>query len=1855
MMDWSIRPPQTSNLQTENFQIQEPYLSQQLTAACDLSQTNASTQNSHTYPGNDQIIKMHSNTKSTIANQLPHQNTAGPSNFQPILPKTPLSTKNFGMTQQLVGTPPVSCVQLSSAIIQLPAQNSWPNPNSHISSPVAAHVNSVQNIPQKQLNQFVVPTVYGNHPQKHYSNSVRTSVYQQSGNSSSSKRQLTRVPYRHGNGPATSQAGTVASLNATPNHYLNSQQNLVFSSGQNIQNQTHGQSSRSAIIMDLAQYASGHVNPTQYAVPTHCDYRNVTQNIPQVVNINHPPPSYCMPPVYSVQHFQNPQSVQPVSNVSNGNIQNHQNPRLDQSSNLYSVQHFQKHQSVPIARETNEAGSTTHVSLHRDENQPSNELAKSSLEILDGLYNNIQIAGTVSSKETSTPQTSRTLVQEDNLTNGSGNLSDNIAKGRIKITKETLTQDAQDLRRRLRDFKMKHYFYKRFNRQTSDLTVHNQNSSSLISTPCNTNQPSSLPDDDANQACNFSSHDASWNQQFSPTSHGSSQMQGGPLPNRSKDHLSPILEDLLKGTIDEGMLLDIVKLKEHHRYRAAQENCSSGALVSNRDKLENSVNGIEKTSTLSPKASPDPAQKPLICTKNGPSSEKTFKNSGVDFKLNEDTMGMISSKILTSLQSSVQNPAVSNRSSHSVEKIVKESSGKSQCPKSVYPELLQQNKSTCLQTSEKNITTWNTENDSDTSSVAPHVSKAPAVVPEAGLIQKSSVPGNSGTTERTCSWEELETSLALWGQKLPTPLHEMFRENTGTTASLASSVGGDKTKHTLENLPNASTQNDQTKITVGTNEINSAPSSLGNKFDTVVSSFSKGSEPQVAIVTPLIQSKESTQSEVLKKNPILLKIICPIIEEGSLHSLQELNSTIPDADKGVGGSDFSPPDTHIAVTNVDSDVHQKAAKFTNENRIVKAEPGTNYSCDLNQMITGPSSFELKQIKSETSSGDNFPPEMITNCLNPVPQKGLEFCKSGPDLLEPGDLTATVQNDTVFQISSVCTLVEGDTSYNSQIASIFSTSLLKPSMTNNDVSEEHMPYPQSNKQQSDFLKSDIKTNVSTSEGDALLLSEGSLPKAVAEKLLLDLPVLGMHQSGEISGDMNITHSEEEKSNCVPEGTPILGKKHEQENHCVLNTDLASDNSWLSGKEEGVFSTDPMKENTQEHMPTEDNGAHNMSNIEPQVTLLNDQLTELLKEFPDGINASEVFKKTEIKDSIFTSTEREDKEDIRTCGKNPNSSGGIDQIKITILNSQQRKEYFPEHSFQSSKKLKNCENDKFVHSEYSLRENNISSVKSDQALYVDSKNSTAETIVKKENCTYCCLPGWIASDYGGKPCSCMLAKDLGLKQQEDLQSQSKTIFKEKTKVSEDYRADHKVNNHLQISITLPLDATSQSLKTDRVESKKRYNQTYIREDLPTDKVRFHSNRNNLKRVAERPLSKMELSDKERTLRERLMVKSKADPCRRRSMEIKHSKKYERFKIKRDSSETHMIKGPTYKLSKGLKRRIEKGKKHAALEIQHSAATNPSNLNSVGIVSERSENPWQNPTLHARELLKKWKCEKSKKDREKNHGIKKVEHSESNRSEHAQDNKGSIKRINLNKFAYSRVREYTWNCKNSLIDNSKTLKVQKQRYPFNMPKSHSPGKGTVQAARNRDEQSAQSLSDKNAPFNRITIPIQREQSKSYLSKVSVTNTAQQCISLKKIDLSPSKSIGRMKSSSVLSYSEDQRTSRSAAQQPKGEKPQMLEFKICPEILFGKSVSEEHILDAEKPEKGRTPITALKSKREAWLNYSPVKRRKMMENLAQVKLLEGNEDLRVPVRDSQATFQTYRKMHLAKRSRSLDSNSTS
>ncbi|XP_054843703.1 retroelement silencing factor 1 [Eublepharis macularius] len=1886
-MDWTVTPLHTSNLLARNIQVQQPYQSQQ--PASGFSQANTSTQNSSAYTGNDQATKMHFNTENMVPNQLPSSKTVGSSNCQPLLLKTSVPVTGFGTTQHFVGLHSGSHTQLSSMNVQVTpstVKNTLPNSHVQIFSPVAPQLSTATPV-QRPLNQYIASDIYNNYPQKKCSNSLQDSLFWGSINSSSTKRlPVVKPKYQ----PAKPQTNTTVPLNKVSSNFVNSQHNsscLTFPSGQNIPNQINDISSGSTTAMQLQQYASNCVYSTPHTIPNHY----TAQVIPQTMNF--PPPPYRMPPI-QINHGQFI-LPQPVSNTSNENSQNPQNLVLEQSSASYSVQYGQTLESVPVSRETNEVGRAANsVHGHSAENKSSDELMMPAVE---SLSNSRQIAGTVPLDKMSAPQTTRITV--DDIAKSSGNVLDSLMKSK-SITRESLELDMQKMHEIKKKFlaleaafklKRKLFIMRKQNSKNSDLSVHNpnlpfpspntsQNQSVLLSQDthpnlslpsCNTNQkqPILLPQD-TNQTFHLSHeatqnptsclpHENSQNQSPLHLSCDSSQIQDSSLLTlRPPGHLYPILQELLKGTIDEEMLLNtyVANAERNKRERLlVQAKCSSGSVLdSSGGKFETSVNGMERASRLSPKTFQTvSAQESLACAKfsleqtSASGKEQLMNMSPMSkgdlfnhFVLNKDKVGTTATKIQPNLQNSVsvQNPAVSSESSQLREKTAKEGSENFYNSRSTCPEFMQQSKDTCLQTPETSFTACNNGSGYSSSDLL-------AAVPETEIFQRSSVTENSCTVERTCSLEELETSLALWRKSPAASLNNQLGESTKSAMNSSSLCGAEdkKMEYTATNFPKPLTMIEKSSIVVGKNEpsLLFVPSSLGQKLDAVSSSLLKSSEPQVAIVPPLILSKEGIQNEAQEKNlSPMLETMSPVIAEGSVHSLHNFVISL-NTDNPRERTACFPSDTDVTVKKVDSDMFQKATKSTEETGIQKAETGTNGSCDLSQRITD--ALELKKITPHLCSRDSFPPGTNNDITSPVSQK--DAPKTNPDVVEPGD---TVLNDNILQISSVCTLVQGDAFYNSQIARIFDSSPSKSTTESNTSSEDHRPL----EQQLGLQKRESERNGSTPVGDTLLPSLGTLSKAIAEKLL-SLPGLKIHQGGNVSDERNVKDSVEEKITYVPKGSPNSGKESEQNKSCsaVHNTDLSSGNQEVPGNKCLLSYVDEDHTHSiQEYVASDENQAHSVNDIDIALTSPNDQLTELLKEFPYGIDSSKTLKKTEKVDSSTKLTETKHGQEAQTCGQNFEANHALDQIIITVLNSQQMKELFPEYDGSSIK----------------LKKDQLPTASED----TNDLNTSAGTVQKSANHSYCCLRGWLVSKYAVDPCACMTAKEAGLKQQLDSCLPSKIIIKDGLENIEN--SDCRLNNQQQT-----IYPVSHNNLPSEDESNKKFNQSIVhgendlqkkqcklmKEDkevapLPfLEKLESWKYKNKEKRIEElpeknqidemcnqkctavvskgqelsrsrkedskgasiRPLCKRQSSDKERTRRVMVVVKSKSDALRHGSMETTQSKKNEGYKIKQDSSETHIIKGPTYILNK---RQTAGERKHKTLERPSNAVTNSSNNQAV-----------------------------------------RTEHNESGSSEPVHQNKGSFARTNLEKFAYPEERGNAWKYSRSVSDNSKTSKVQTPRGQFlKMYKTHSSGKETVWGTHKRNKCCEKTFSDKKPPCNRKDniLTLQREQKKNYLNKVAFKQT-EQSICLTNLEQSPSKSVWHVKRSSTAETPKDQTKRTLSSPQLEVVKP-MLEFKMCPEPVFRNLVSEE-VSDTKKlPEKETAPIAAVKSKREDWLKYTPLKRRKIDDKETQVddcipldtalQMLEKNEVLPVPAKDSNATFQTYRKMHLEKRSRSLDSS---
>ncbi|XP_078529911.1 uncharacterized protein LOC144810444 isoform X2 [Lissotriton helveticus] len=177
------------------------------------------------------------------------------------------------------------------------------------------------------------------------------------------------------------------------------------------------------------------------------------------------------------------------------------------------------------------------------------------------------------------------------------------------------------------------------------------------------------------------------------------------------------------------------------------------------------------------------------------------------------------------------------------------------------------------------------------------------------------------------------------------------------------------------------------------------------------------------------------------------------------------------------------------------------------------------------------------------------------------------------------------------------------------------------------------------------------------------------------------------------------------------------------------------------------------------------------------------------------------------------------------------------------------------------------------------------------------------------------------------------------------------------------------------------------------------------------------------------------------------------------------------------------------------------------------------------------------------------------------------------------------------------------------------------------------------------------------RTTIPGQaaKESSKNYLNRVAFKNTSTEKIHLRRLDFewSSGKLVGTQKSQKALD---------SSASQNDVQKSKVLEFKLCPEEMFNCSATDEsHESDIAVPDKEKSWIEGIRSRKEDWLKNIPLKKRKVdMTNfkdggLIDATLFEKNtspfEGATPQVLGSNAVFHAFKQLFLEKRKKIANS----
>ncbi|KAL1775571.1 hypothetical protein HispidOSU_000366 [Sigmodon hispidus] len=519
----------------------------------------------------------------------------------------------------------------------------------------------------------------------------------------------------------------------------------------------------------------------------------------------------------------------------------------------------------------------------------------------------------------------------------------------------------------------------------------------------------------------------------------------------------------------------------------------------------------------------------------------------------------------------------------------------------------------------------------------------------------------SAKSDSHCSMELLATCLSLWKDQPPKTTEENvlkpLEEKQSNTLRTNTIVDGSSNPTNEIHVKNfcSSIRNSQ-KMTSSSQSVMSV---LTPSFESSDTAVSKGTELQIAVVSPLILRNinilpgKELAPEVLPKT----ETVYPVVKEGSVCSLQ--NQQL----------DNTPVTTALPFD------------------VLGAVSSTPVSAEL--------SLPVHQEKQHKPTQDDL---VITD-----PSPGKHFALGAEAL--PNTRDSTIVSQPMLQIESICSLAEGDISYNSQIAEIFNSiqnESLKPlthQQVTNSQQEKHIDDTTENK---DFVFQKDKHMQCTDVAHDVTEQPVLLQQSSSEYVDSNREIV------EENGMENTGGNETTKDVCSP--AAVQQDLHPQETDTVNNK---------SG-----HSLPAVKEINDQNEP---------------VSYLHDQLSELLKEFPYGI---ETFTRLEV--SV-------DQQKIHEISENQNdnkagnvSEDSTDQIKITVLNSEQIKELFPEEN-------QPCDLDKLAEPE---DRKVIAEVKSlcDSQVPREESHDPGMLDLEKDK-IHCCALGWLSVVYEGVPqCHC-----------------------------------------------------------------------------------------------------------------------------------------------------------------------------------------------------------------------------------------------------------------------------------------------------------------------------------------------------------------------------------------------------------------------------------------------------------------------------------------------------------------------
>ncbi|XP_016056928.1 PREDICTED: uncharacterized protein KIAA1551 homolog isoform X1 [Miniopterus natalensis] len=1089
------------------------------------------------------------------------------------------------------------------------------------------------------------------------------------------------------------------------------------------------------------------------------------------------------------------------------------------------------------------------------------------------------------------------------------------------------------------------------------------------------------------------------------------------------------------------------------------------------------------------------------------------------------------------------------------------------------------------------------------------------------LDHKPSPNGITPKSDGHCSMELITTCLSLWKKQSSEPTGKKQCNEFTTNRT---TVGLPKPGEVCDKTPVSVVGNSQNKV-VNCSEVTALPMVVQN-YEASGAAITKGTELQIAVVSPLILSDMKTLPVKGITSEPLPETVYPVIKEGSVCSLQNqlIENTRVTAALKVKEPVTSTTNTKIfpliqkekqnAPTNGDSE----GTPNTNQGNHVKSEPDTH--CPVSD----------QQASSKSRDSD------------------------------------TVNSD-LLKIDNICSLVEGDTSYNSQIAKIFN-----PPPVKKDEPQEPLPNLQvtSSRQQKEQIDNVPENKEFGLQKDSFVQYRGVSHKIPDQSQSLQPPESSLLKNVEASSEVI------EESNLK---------------HITKKESTAKDTCLSTIQQDG----NPQEIDVSCSYTAQDPAANEILDDNTSTLYPHDQLSELLKEFPYGIEAVNTTCEGSLTQQITDRISKDESCDKTSC----DSKDSTDQIKITILNSEQMKELFPEQNHQPFEVGKLTEPEK---------ENPVTKEGSqcDPQVRTDGENCNSVMAFEKDDIR-CCALGWLSMVYEGVPkCQCNSIKDStskvekgkdqcsletnSCKQGESTCNRDVSIVlnnppnnSPKTALSFPDGTNHfpeieQGNNIKDISKTKSSRRTEQELssqplskgdtKLDSLESHKRKGKLKFHE------VTFHSS-NKIKFPRESLQRKLIIQNSGLLKAKAGSLKIKSKDLQMKNGSLIHPMLPEKRTLKAGDSEQKVSgkrrSGEGSMLHSEIKRvKYDKQEQDKNGGGTFKICSSLSNTDGRAKVKEKivsvvksSCSKDSKRVISPKEYLKRQKLKEMMKASRKNDGENIPCDSQYVRSSKLSVQVGSCGESHEGPSSNVQTsKESLSTCTSQVLD--KNLK------PHHSGVSKSSLSGSVKETVGRKQADKmwidkakldKNLSSINNGVERSQMsPQAKEQRKQYLNRVAFKCTEHQSICLTKLESLPKKS-----------NKEKRMENKPKKLLPKKntEKQSMLEFKLCPDGLINKNTNsievQKDLQPCPRKEQATVQVTGIKSTKEDWIKGSLEEKRipeanqeiddnglANSRNAKRTFSADGFETLQNPVKDSKRIFQSYKKMYLEKRSRSLGSS---